>query len=173
MLKPKIQEAFNEQINKELFSSYLYLSMAAYFESQSFMGMAQWMRIQAQEENTHAMKFYDFVHERDGRVTLTEIAAPKIEWRGPLDAFQEALKHEQMITGSINELVDLALAEKDHAAHSFLQWFVNEQVEEEASVQAIIDKLNLVGDNGVALFMVDQELGQRPAPQAAGAESGT
>jgi len=167
MLNPKIQDAFNEQINKELFSSYLYLSMAAYFESQSFTGMAQWMRIQTQEENMHAMKFYDFIHERNGRVTLTEIAAPKTEWQGPLDAFEEALKHEQMITASINALADLALAEKDHAAHSFLQWFVNEQVEEEASVQAIIDKLNLVGDNGVALFMIDQELGQRPAPAAA------
>jgi len=171
MLNAKIQEAFDEQLNKELFSSYLYLSMAAYFESQSFVGMAQWMRAQAEEENMHAMKFYDFIHERNGRVTLSEIAAPKTEWQGPLDAFEEALKHEQMITAAIDGLTDLALAEKDHAAHSFLQWFVNEQVEEEANVQAIIDKLHLVGDNGVALFMIDQELGQRGAASASDAGS--
>ncbi len=169
MLKPKMEAALNEQINRELFSSYLYLSMAAYFESQSFPGMAQWMRYQAQEENAHAMKFYEFVHERNGRVALKEIAEPKTEWQSPLNAFEEAMAHEQLITGCINELADLSLEEKDHAAHSFLQWFVNEQVEEESTVQAILDKLNLVGDNGVALFMVDQELGQRPTPTAASA----
>jgi ferritin len=164
MLKSNIQEAFNRQVNAELYSSYLYLSMAAYFESQSFSGMAQWMRYQAQEEHLHAMKFYDFIHERNGRVTLGEIAAPKIDWDSSLNGFEEALAHEQMITGCINDLADLALAEKDHATNSFLQWFINEQVEEESTVQAILDKLHLVGDNGVALFMVDQELGQRPAP---------
>jgi len=167
MLTPKIEEALNEQLNRELFSSYLYLSMAAYFESQSFSGMAQWMRYQAQEENAHAMKFYDFIHERNGRVKLREIAEPKTEWNSPLNGFEEALDHERLISGCINDLADLASDEKDHATSTFLQWFINEQVEEEATVQAIIDKLHLVGDNGVALFMVDQELGQRTAAAAA------
>jgi ferritin len=161
-----MEEALNEQLNRELFSSYLYLSMAAYFESQAFSGMAQWMRFQAQEENAHAMKFYDFIHERNGRVKLKEIGEPKTEWDSPLNGFEEALGHERMITGAINDLAGLALEEKDHATNAFLQWFITEQVEEEATVQAILDKLNLVGDNGVALFMVDQELGQRPAPAA-------
>lgn len=173
MLNPKIQDAFNQQINAELHSSYLYLSMAAYFESQSFAGMANWMRIQAEEENMHGMKFFDFVHERGGRVILTEIAAPKTEWNSPSDAFQDALKHEQKITGMINQLVNLAVAEGDHAANAFLQWFVNEQVEEEANVQTILDQLKLVGDNGVALFMMDRELGQRPAPAADAADAAT
>lgn len=168
MLKAKMQDALNRQLNAELFSSYLYLSMAAYFEDKSFPGMANWMRLQAKEENMHGMKFYDFINERNGRVTLAAIDAPKTEWNSPLEAFEEAYMHEQKITGLINELVNLALAEKDHAAASFLQWFVNEQVEEEASVAQIIDQLRLVGDNGVALYMIDQQLAQR-APSAPGA----
>lgn len=170
MLKPKIQDALNKQINAELFSSYLYLSMAAYFESQNFKGMAQWMRVQAGEEHLHAMKFFDFIHDRNGRVSLTEIAAPKTEWNSPLEAFEEAYQHEQKITGLIDDLVNLSHGEKDHAAHSFLQWFVNEQVEEEANVVAIVDQLKLVGDQGVALYMIDSHLGQRIAAPAAAAE---
>jgi ferritin len=164
MLNPRIEEALNRQINAELYSSYLYLSMSAYCDSQNLAGMANWMRIQAQEENTHAMKFFDFVNERDGRVLLTQIDAPKTEWTSPLDVFEETLAHEQKVTGLINDLVDLSLSEKDHASNTFLQWFVTEQVEEEAAARTIVDKLKLIGDNPMPLYMLDGELGQRTAP---------
>jgi ferritin len=163
MLSPKVQEALSQQINAELFSEYLYLSMSAYFEAESFKGMAKWMRVQAGEEHTHAMKFYDFVNDRNGRVTLTQIEAPKTQWKSPLDAFEDAYKHEQKVSGLINDLSNLALAEKDHAAHNFLEWFVGEQVEEEANALMIVDQLKLVGDNGTGLYMIDQQLGQRGA----------
>jgi len=166
MMDQKIQDAFNGQLNAELYSSYLYLSMAAYFQSQGLKGMAHWMQIQAQEENMHAMKFFDFINERGGRVSLTQIDAPKTEWSSPLNVFEDTYNHECKVTGLINELVDLALSEKDHAANTFLQWFVTEQVEEEATAQEIRDKLKLVSDNPVALFMIDQELGQRMPPAA-------
>ncbi len=172
MLKPKIQEALDDHLNQELFSAYLYMSMAAYFEAQNLSGMGQWMKVQTQEELMHGAKFFDFVHDRGGHVTLQAIAAPKTEWTSPLNAFEEAYAHECEISARINGLVDLAIAESDHALNSFLQWFVNEQVEEEATVEAIVDKLKLVGDNGVALFMVDGELGSRPA-LAAGAPDQT
>jgi ferritin len=131
--------------------------------------MANWMRIQAQEEHGHAMKFFDFVNERDGRVVLTQIEAPKTEWTSPLDVFEDTLAHEQKVTGLINDLVDLSLGEKDHASNTFLQWFVTEQVEEESTAKSIVDKLKLIGDNPVALYMLDGELGQRtlPSPTAA------
>ena len=164
MLGPKIQDAFNKQVNAEYYSSYLYYSMAAYFESHNLRGMAHWMRMQAQEEHTHVMKFFDFILERGGRVLLTAVEAPKTEWRSPLDVFEETCKHEAKITGMINNLVDLSLGEKDHAANAFLQWFVSEQVEEEATVQQVADKLKLAGDNPVALFMIDQELDARSTP---------
>ena len=168
MLKPKVQDALNSQLNAETFSSYLYLSMAAWFESKNFSGMANWMRIQAQEEMTHAMKFYNFINDRDGRILLAAIAQPRTDWNSPLDAFEDALQHERKVTGLINGLVKLSLEESDYAANAFLQWFVNEQVEEEANAVSIIEKLRLVGDNGVALFMLDNELGTRvftpPAP---------
>lgn len=164
MMNQRIQNAFNEQLNAELFSSYLYLSMSASFESWNLGGMASWMRIQAQEELLHAMKFFDFINERGGRVLLDKIKEPKTEWRSPLDAFEDAYEHECKVTGMIHGLVDLSLDEKDHAANTFLQWFVTEQVEEEASTQEIRDKLKLANDNPVALFMIDQELGQRKAP---------
>jgi ferritin len=161
MLNPKLQEALNKQINAELYSAYLYASMSAYFESLNLKGMAHWMRIQVQEELAHVVRFYNFVNERHGRVLLAQIAAPKTEWKSVLEAFEDSYKHECLVTGLINELVNLAIAEKDHAANAFLQWFVNEQVEEEASVVAIVDKLKLVGDHGVALFMIDNELAAR------------
>ena len=166
MLHAKIQDAFNKQLNAEYFSSYLYLSMAAYLESQNLKGMAQWMRLQAQEEHMHAMKFFDFIIERGGKVTLTRIEAPKTEWSSPLQVFEESCAHESKVTGLINDLVDLAISEKDHAANAFLQWFVTEQGEEEASVQEIAEKLKLVGDRGGMLFMLDRELGQRTPPAA-------
>jgi ferritin len=170
-MNAKIEDAFNKQLNAELFSSYLYMSMAAYFESQNLKGIAHWMQIQAQEEHMHAMKFFDFINERGGRVTLTEIAAPRTEWSSPLEAFEETYEHEGKVTALIHDLVDLSLREKDHAANTFLQWFVTEQVEEEATAQEIRDKLRLVKDNTVALFMVDQELGKRPAPATGQAEA--
>jgi ferritin len=168
MLKPKMLGALNQQVNAELSSWYLYLSMAAYFEAQSFKGMAGWMRVQAQEELGHAMKIYDFVNQRSGQVTLTQIDAPKTQWDSPLGVFEESLGHERKVTAMINGLVNLAIDEKDHAANTFLEWFVNEQVEEEATVEQIVDQLKLVGDNGVALYMIDQQLGQRIAAPAAG-----
>lgn len=171
MLNSKMQDALNHQINAELFSSYLYLSMSAYFESAGLPGMANWMRVQAAEEQIHAMKMFAFINERDGRVLLEAIEKPKVEWNSPLEAFQEAYQHEQKVTGLINGLADLAMSEKDHAASNFLQWFVNEQVEEEATARAICDKLKLVGDHGHALLMIDGELGRRAAPAAAPAQA--
>ncbi len=171
MLKPKIQDAFNRQINAELYSSYLYLSMSAYFESINLKGMANWMRIQAGEEMQHAMKFYDSINERGGRVLLTQVEGPKTEWDSPLAAFDETCRHEAKVTGLINDLVDLAIKEKDHAANVFLQWFVTEQVEEEATAKEIADKLRIAGDNAGVLFMIDQELGQRTTAPATATES--
>ena len=165
-MNQKVQDAFNAQLNAELFSSYLYLSMAAHFEAQNLKGMAHWMRLQAQEENMHAMKFFDFILERGGNVVLTRIEGPQTEWRSPLDVFEDTCKHESKVTGLIHDLVDLSLSEKDHAANTFLQWFVTEQVEEEAAAQEVRDKLRLVSDNPVALFMIDQELGRRVSPSA-------
>ena len=167
MLNPEIQDALNKQINAEMFSAYLYLSMAAHFETQSLQGMANWMRIQVQEETAHAMKFFDFINERDGRVTLTEIEAPKTEWGSAAEVFQDAYEHEQKITGMINELSNLAASSKDHAAHNFLEWFVAEQVEEESTVRTIVDQLKLVGGDGVGQFILDGQLAQRTAAPAA------
>jgi ferritin len=161
MLNKKVEKALNEQINAELYSSYLYLSMAAWFESQNLRGFASWMRVQAREENTHAMKFFDFVNERRGTVTLKEIGAPTREWKSPLAAFEAAFEHEQYITGRINDLVNLATAEKDHATAEMLQWFVKEQVEEEASADSIVQQLKMANNAPGALFMIDHILGER------------
>ncbi len=169
MLNTKIQDAFNKQLNAELFSSYLYASMSAYLESQNLKGMANWMRQQAHEELQHAMKYFDYLNERGGRVVLGAIEGPPTEWKSPLDAFELTCTHEAHVTDLINGLVDLSIKESDHAANAFLQWFVTEQVEEESTSQEIRDKLKMAGDNPVALFMIDQELGQRAAPAAADA----
>jgi ferritin len=162
MLSPRLQDAFNRQINAELFSSFLYLSMAAYFEDKDLKGMANWMRIQAGEENAHAMRIYDFINDRSGRVTLTAIEAPKTAWSSPLEAFEDAYKHEQKITGMINDLMNLAGAEKDGAAHDFLEWFCREQVEEEHAADLNVAQVKRVGD-GVGIYLYDQELAQRKA----------
>ena len=163
MLSPKLQDAFNKQINAELYSSYLYLSMAAYFEAKDLKGMAHWMDIQANEEKAHAMRIFNWINDRSGRVTLTQIDAPKTEWKSPLEVFEEAYKHEIKITGMINELFTLVAIEKDGAGHDFLEWFCREQVEEEANAQLIVAQLKMVGDSGVGLYMLDQQLGQRAA----------
>ncbi|MDD3472238.1 MAG: ferritin [Syntrophaceae bacterium] len=161
MISQKIQDAFNEQINAETYSAYLYLSMAAYFASINLDGFATWMRVQAQEELLHAMKFFDYINERGGNVNLKPIDGPPTRWDSPIAAFQEAYRHEQKVTGLINNLVDISLQERDHASNAFLQWFVTEQVEEEASADAVVQKLKLAGDHGGGLFMIDRELGAR------------
>ncbi|MCK5556801.1 MAG: ferritin, partial [Candidatus Hydrogenedentes bacterium] len=128
MLSEKMRDALDEQLNWELYSAYLYVSMSAYFDSVNLPGFANWMRVQAQEELVHAMKFYDFINERGGRVTLQPVEGPPTEWSSPLDAFENAYRHEQKVTGLINDLVNLAVKERDHATNIFLQWFVTEQV---------------------------------------------
>ena len=161
MLKKEIEKAFNDQMNAEMYSAYLYLSMAAHFESRNLGGFAQWMKVQAQEEMVHAMKFYAHVNERGGRVLLGAIDAPPAEWATPLAAFQAVLKHEQKVTALIGQLVKLARKAGDEAAGIFLQWFVTEQVEEEASADDVVQKLKLVKDTPNGLFLMDQQLGQR------------
>ncbi len=166
MLSSKMEAALNSQINAEYYSSYLYLSMAAYFDSINLSGFANWMRIQQQEELLHALKFFDFVAERSGRVKLTAIEGPETQWASPLAVFEAVLAHEQHVTGLINKLVDLALAESDHATNNFLQWFVAEQVEEESAADRVLQQLRLMKDAPGGLFMIDRELGQRVfAPQ--------
>ena len=161
MLSKNLEKAFNDQINAEMFSAYLYLSMAAYFDSLNLKGFSNWMRVQFQEEWVHAMKFFDYINERGGRVVLEKIEKPQAEWKSPLDAFEAAYKHEQMITGRINDLVDLAIKENDHAAKAFLQWFVTEQVEEEASTDEVVQMLKMVKESPNGMFMVDRELSKR------------
>jgi len=161
MINKKINQEFNQQIKEELESAYIYLSMAGYFHSQGLDGMAQWMKAQTVEEMIHAMKFFDHLTERDGRVELLPLGIKKTEWSSPLEAFQDAYKHEQYITGKINDLVKLADDEKDYAANAMLQWFVTEQVEEEASTSKVAHELELVGGKGDGLLMLDRELGQR------------
>jgi len=172
MINQKIQEAFNKQLNAELYSAYLYLSMSAYFQSINLPGFGNWMRVQAQEEVLHAMKFYSFIIDRGGTVTLTAIDSPPTTWDSPLKAFEDAYAHEQKVTGLINSLVDLAIQERDHASNNFLQWFVSEQVEEEASADEVAKKIKLAGNVGGGLFMLDRELATRvfTPPPAQGQE---
>ncbi len=161
MIDKEIEEAINRQINEELYSSYLYLSMSAYFESLGLRGFANWMYVQYQEEKDHAMKLYRYLIERGGRVKLYAIKEPPHEWNSPLHAFEETLKHERHITKCINDLVDLAEKKKDRATFNLLQWYVDEQVEEEANDEEIIQKLKMIGDNPQGLLMLDRELAAR------------
>jgi ferritin len=161
MLTEKMQTSLNGQLNAELYSSYLYLSMNAYFKSVNLDGFANWMYYQAQEELAHAMKFYDFIIQRGGKVQLQQVAAPPTEWDSPLAVFEATLEHEQKVTGLINNLVDVAHEERDHATNIFLQWFVSEQVEEEESVGGVLEQLKLMGDAKGGLFMIDRELAKR------------
>ena len=153
--------AINDQIEKEFYSYYLYLSMAAHFESNNLKGFGHWLRVQAKEEAEHAMKLYDYLISRGGKVVLKSIAAPPNEWKSYKDLFDDAYKHEQKVTGLITKLVELAEREDDHATEVFLQWFVKEQVEEEASAQEVLHKIQLIGSQGSALFLLDSELGKR------------
>jgi ferritin len=161
MISKKMEKTLNDQIHAELYSAYLYLSMSAYFESENLPGFAKWMRIQWQEEVMHGLKIYDYVSERGGRATLKSIDGPPAKWKSPLDVFQATYKHEQVVTGRINDLVTQAVAEKDHATNAFLQWFVTEQVEEEKSADEIVQKLKRISDAPGGLYMLDKELGQR------------
>ena len=167
-LDRKLESSLNKQINEEMFSSYMYLSMAAYFESENLPGFANWMRVQTQEETLHAMMFFDYVNERNGRVLLTKIEAPRTEWKSPLDAFTEAYNHEKHISERIRALVKQARELDDDSTDNFLQWFVAEQVEEENSTYTIVQQLKLIGDDRAGLFLIDRELAaRRPAPTAA------
>ncbi|MCE5186837.1 MAG: ferritin [Planctomycetaceae bacterium] len=161
MIKKKIEKAFNQQINAETYSAYLYLSMSAALERMNLPGFANWMRVQAQEEMTHAMKFFQHIIERGGKVVLAAIDAPPIDWKNVTEIFKEALGHEEKVTGLINDLVDLAAAEKDHAASPMLQWFVNEQIEEEKNAMDILGKLEIVGETAGGLYILDKEMAQR------------
>jgi ferritin len=161
MFSKAVKDAMNRQIQHELYSAYLYLSMSAYCEAQNLPGFAHWMRLQAQEEVEHAMKFYNFVYDRGGRVTLLAIDQPPTEFQSPLDVFEKTLEHEQKVTGMIHDLYALAVQEKDYPSQVFLQWFVDEQVEEEKSAADIIEMLKRVGDHGPALIMLDRELAKR------------
>lgn len=165
MLSPTLQAAMNDQITNEMFASNQYLAMSAYFEDLSLPGFAQWMRMQAEEEREHAMKFYDFIHDRAGQVRLQGIDPPLVEFASPLDVFEKALEHEQRVSGQINAIYALAVRENDFASQAFLNWFVTEQVEEEKNAQQLVDTLRMVGDRGDALVMLDRELGARRAAQ--------
>lgn len=166
MLNETVQEAINEQINNELFSMYSYLSMSAYCEHKQFRGCAHWMRLQSQEEYAHAMRLYDFLVVRQGRVKLKPIAQPEIEFKSVTETFEKALVQEQTVTQQINLLYELAFKEKAFAALVELEWFINEQVEEEKTARDIVYKFNLVKDDPAALLDLDRELGARPAAPA-------
>ena len=161
MLSAKMLAALNEQLNKEIYSAYMYLSMSAYSTHIGLKGFANWFMVQYQEEMMHAMKFYNYINDQGGRVKLMAIDAPPTEFESPLDMFEKTLKHEQFVTKRINDLVDLSIKEKDHVTSIFLQWYVTEQIEEEANDNDIIAKLKLVGKTGDALLMLDKELAAR------------
>lgn len=174
MLNNKVQDALNAQINAEFWSAYLYLSMALHFEAEGMPGVANWFKIQFQEEQAHATIFMNYVNQRGGRVELKPIDAVPTSWASPLAAFKDTLEHEKKVTSLINNLYALAEAEKDYATRDRLTWFVSEQVEEEDNCRTLIDKFALIGDNGMGLYMLDQELATRtyttPAPLATSAE---
>lgn len=161
MINSKIAAALNDQLNLEYHSAYSYLAMSAYFLTQNLNGFAHWMRVQAQEELAHGMKIYDFLDDREAEIRFRALDAPKQNWDGPLDVFEDSLAHEQKVSQSIYNIADLALSERDHATHTFLQWFIEEQVEEEAAVKELIDTLKLVGAEGNGLFLLDRDLAQR------------
>ncbi|HOO63796.1 MAG TPA: ferritin [Synergistaceae bacterium] len=161
MMSEKLRKAMNDQINAEIHSAYLYFSMASWFEAENFPGMATWMKAQAQEEMEHAMKFYEFINDRRHKVDLLPIEGPKTAWDSPEEAFKDSFEHEQYITSRINTLMEMAREEHDYAAEAFLQWFITEQVEEEASVDAVLSRIQAMGDSKHGIFMLDHELGKR------------
>jgi len=163
MLKEKILAALNKQLNEELYSSYVYLAMSAYFDLESFSGFSHWMRLQSNEEYGHAFKIFDYILQRDSKVKLLQVTAPKAGWKSHLEVFEDTYKQEKNVSKSINDLVELSLTEKDYATNNFMQWFVSEQVEEESTALKILEKLKLIGDNKNGLLILDRELGMRAA----------
>ncbi|MBZ9570870.1 ferritin [Methanobrevibacter sp. TMH8] len=161
MVSAKMEQALNKQLNAEMYSGYLYLAMSAYFEDTDLSGFANWMRVQAQEELSHGMKFYDYIVQRGARVSLSEIEKPQSQWDSPVDVFEHVLSHEKVVSGLINDLVDLAIEEKDHSTNNFLQWFVAEQVEEEESASDALSKVKLASKASNGLFLVDSDFGSR------------
>lgn len=173
MIKKAVEKALNNQLNAELYSSYLYLSMSSWFSSQNLNGFANWMRVQAQEELMHAIKFYDYLIQRDGRVLLVAVDAPPTGWDSPEAVFEHTYQHEQKVTELINDLVDLSISEKDHATHMVLQWFVDEQVEEESSASDILGKVKMLKESRSGIYMLDRELSQRVFTPPAAQEPAT
>lgn len=163
MLSKKMQDAINKQINREFFSGYLYLSMAAYFESKNLPGFANWMHNQAKEEISHGMKFYSYIYDQLGSVKLLPIEQPQTEWKSPLSAFEDVCKHEKHVTDLIHKLMKLAIDENDQASISFLRWFVDEQVEEEANADLIVEQIKMAGEDNIGLLLMDKELAKRGA----------
>ena len=163
MISEKMNAALNAQVTKEMYSAYLYMAMSSYSSSIGLKGFASWFMVQYHEEMYHAMKIYEYIHRQSGEVTLNAIDAPPAAFEGALDMFEKTLAHEQMVTRSINDLMDIALSERDHATQIFLQWYVTEQVEEEENDNDIIAQLKLIKDNPQGLMMLDPELGQRAA----------
>ena len=161
MINEKMEKAFNDQINKELYSEYLYLAMKSYFIELNLQGFVNWFDVQVQEEHAHAMGMYDYVHERGGKVELFAIDKPEVEGKTPLEVFEQVLKHEEFVTSRINALMDVAEEVKDRAALSFLDWYLKEQVEEESNVGGVLATLKLIGDDKKALLMLDKELAAR------------
>lgn len=168
MLNTKIEKAINDQINAEMYSAYLYLSMSAYFERMNLPGFAKWTYVQYLEETTHALKFFKYVNERGGNVKFTAIKEPPTEWKSPMDVYDNIYKHEQLVTSLINNIMDISIQEKDHATNNLLQWYVAEQVEEEANAQLILGHLKRTGDSKDGLFMLDKELSARIFNDATG-----
>lgn len=171
MLKERVLAKLNEQLKHELASAYLYFSMAGYFESISLKGFANWMKVQAQEELAHSVRIFSYINDKSARVEIYELEAPKNDWGSPLAAIEDAHQHECYISERINECVSLALAENDHSTNTFLQWFVAEQVEEEAAADDVVQKLKLIGDNSSGLFLLDQELQKRNFESDGGPDS--
>ena len=163
MIKDNVRDAINTQMNREFFSSFLYLSMAAYFESMNLKGFSRWMQVQAKEEHGHGMRFFDYLVDQGARISMAAIEAPPAEWGTPLEAFEHTLGHEQKVTGLIHDLMELAMSEMDHATANMLQWFVSEQVEEEANATEIVFKMKLASaeKGAVLLYLLDHELGKR------------
>lgn len=161
MINARLEEALNKQINAEFYSAYLYLSMSAYFEELNLPGFANWMRIQFEEEQFHALKFLDYLAERGGRVKLEAIEKPKFEWKNPIDVFEETLTHERHVTSLINEIAEIAEQEKDRATQNMLIWFIDEQVEEESAAESILNQLKLIGGEGHGMLMLDREFAAR------------
>jgi ferritin len=163
MLSKSMQNAINEQIKNELFSSYLYLSMAAHFEAENLPGFANWMKVQSKEEAEHAMKFYEYIYDRGGRVTLKGIDQPQTSFKTPIEVFKQVLEHERKVTAMIHKLYELALKESDYPSQVMLQWYIKEQVEEEKNAGTIIEQLKMAGDSSAALMMADRQFAMRKA----------